>query len=131
MNVNFEEVIINAIKNKWTGRIIFLGLGGIVRVVFIEGKIKDVDSTWDSSPKELERIKEWKEGRILLKELKSSEIEKYKKVSKNCQKEIEENSNFCSNCGYKIKNVKICSNCGYENNLIDRFCKKLRYSPTN
>jgi hypothetical protein len=46
MNVNFEEVIINAIKNKWTGRIIFLGpQGGIVRVVFVEGKIKDVDST--------------------------------------------------------------------------------------
>lgn len=56
--------------------------GVLVRVVFVEGKIKDVDSTWDSSPKELERIKEWKEGRILLKELKSSEIEKYKKVSK-------------------------------------------------
>jgi predicted nucleic acid-binding Zn ribbon protein len=46
----------------------------------------------------------------------------------HCQKEIEENSNFCSNCGYKIKNVKICPNCGYENNLIDRFCKKCGYS---
>jgi len=68
MNVNFEEVIINAIKNKFTGRIIFLGpQGDVVRVVFVEGKIKDVDSTWDSSPKELERIKEWKEGKILLK----------------------------------------------------------------
>ena len=45
--------------------------GGIVRVVFIEGKIKDVDSTWDSSPKELERIKEWKEGvQIVKKKLK-------------------------------------------------------------
>jgi hypothetical protein len=59
MNVNFEEVIINAIiKNKFTGRIIFLGpQGGIVR---------------NSSPKELERIKEWKEGRILLKVSKLS-----------------------------------------------------------
>ena len=58
MNVDFEEVIINAIKNKFTGRIIFLGpQGGIVR---------------NSSPKQLERIKEWKEGRILLKVSKLS-----------------------------------------------------------
>jgi hypothetical protein len=58
MNVNFEEVIINAIKNKFTGRIIFLvPQGGIVR---------------NSSPKELERIKEWKKGRILLKMSKLS-----------------------------------------------------------
>jgi len=100
MNVNFEEVIINAIKNKWTGRIIFLGLGGIVRVVFIEGKIKDVDSTWDSSPKELERIKEWKEGvQIVKKKLKKTLI-------------------F----------AQIVDNCCYENNLIDRFFKKCEYS---
>jgi len=46
----------------------------------------------------------------------------------HCQKEIEENSNFCSNCGYKIKNVKICPNCGYENNLVDKFCKKCGFS---
>jgi len=34
MNVNFEEVIINAIKNKWTGSIIFLGPRGYSKSCF-------------------------------------------------------------------------------------------------
>ncbi len=133
MKVNFQEVILNAISSKFSGRLIFIGPeGGVVRVVFIEGKIKEVDSTWGYGSNELEKLKLWGEGNVITKELNQKEIEKYKAsptieykfTCPNCGNEIPLITNFCPECGYQIRNVKICSNCGFENPPNAKFCEK-------
>lgn len=133
MRFDFQSTIFNAIKTKFTGRLIFVRPeGGVVRVVFIEGKIKDVDSTWGYGPNELERIKEWKEGSVITKEISEKEIEKYrvlpdivfKFTCPNCGYEIPIDVNFCPECGYQIRNVKVCLNCGFENPPDAKFCEK-------
>jgi len=133
MKTNFQDAILNAINTKFTGRLIFMGPeGGVVRVVFIEGKIKEVDSTWGYGPKELDKIKEWKEGNVISKELSERDIERYKGfisiefkfTCPNCGHEIPANTNFCPECGHQIKNVKVCLNCGFENPIDAKFCEK-------
>lgn len=49
-----------------------------------------------------------------------------------CTEEIDDNSKFCSNCGYKIpdkktksqskKTVIYCKNCGQKNDVNEKFC---------
>ncbi|MEO0212747.1 MAG: zinc ribbon domain-containing protein [candidate division WOR-3 bacterium] len=133
MKVNFQEAIYNAISSKFTGRLVFMGPeGGVVRVVFVEGKIKEVDSTWGYGSKELEKLEIWKEGSVITKELTQKEIEKYKAsptieykfVCPNCKNEIPINTNFCPECGYQVRNVKVCLNCGFENPPNAKFCEK-------
>lgn len=76
--VDFEKFLKDAIKKKYTGRLIFTGPeGGVVRVVLVKGKIKDVDSTWDYTPKELERLKVWKKGSVIARSLSEAELKKY------------------------------------------------------
>ena len=48
------------------------------KVAFIDGRIKEVDSTWSVGAKELEKIKKWKEGNVIAKDLNEKEIEKLK-----------------------------------------------------
>ncbi len=133
MKVDFQEAIFNAISSKFTGRLIFIGPeGGVVRVVFIDGKIKEVDSTWGFGAKELEKLKVWKEGNVLTKELSEREVEKYKALPSieyklncpNCGHEIPLNTNFCPECGYQVRDVKICLNCGFENPVDAKFCER-------
>ncbi len=133
MKTDFNSEIQKAINSKWTGRLIFMGPdGGVVRVAFIDGKIKEVDSTWGVGAKELERIKKWKEGNVIAKDLNEKEIEKLKVLSDieykfncpNCGFEIPINTNFCPECGYQIRNVKVCLNCGFENPSDAKFCEK-------
>ena len=47
-------------------------------MAFIDGRIKEVDSTWGVGAKELEKIKKWKEGNVIAKDLNEKEIEKLK-----------------------------------------------------
>lgn len=76
--VDFEKFLKDAIKKKYTGRLIFTGPeGGVVRVVLVKGRIKDVDSTWDYTPKELERLKVWKKGSVIARSLSEAELKKY------------------------------------------------------
>ncbi len=133
MKTDFNSEIQKAINSKWTGRLIFIGPeGGVVRVAFIDGRIKEVDSTWGVGSKELEKIKKWKEGNVIAKELNEKEIEKlkvlpdieYKFSCPNCGFEIPINTNFCPECGFQIRNVKVCLNCGFENPTDAKFCEK-------
>ena len=133
MKTDFNSEIQKAINSKWTGRLIFIGPeGGVVRVAFIDGRIKEVDSTWGVGAKELEKIKKWKEGNVIAKELNEKEIEKikvlpdieYKFNCPNCSFEIPINTNFCPECGYQIRNVKVCLNCSFENPPDAKFCEK-------
>lgn len=133
MKTDFNSEIQKAINSRWTGRLVFIGPeGGVVRVAFIDGKIKEVDSTWDVGAKELERVKKWKEGNVIAKDLNEKEIEKlkvlpeieYKFNCPNCSFEIPINTNFCPECGYQIRNVKVCLNCGFENPSDAKFCEK-------
>ncbi len=76
--VDFEKFLKSAIKKKYTGRLIFTGPeGGVVRVVLVKGRIKDVDSTWDYTPKELQRLKVWKKGSVIARSLSEAELKKY------------------------------------------------------
>jgi ribosomal protein L40E len=133
MKTDFNSEIQKAINSKWTGRLIFIGPeGGVVRVAFIDGRIKEVDSTWGVGAKELEKIKKWKEGNVIAKDLNEKEIEKlkvlpdieYKFNCPNCSFEIPINTNFCPECGYQIRDVKVCLNCGFENPPDAKFCEK-------
>ncbi|MCX7948070.1 MAG: zinc ribbon domain-containing protein [candidate division WOR-3 bacterium] len=133
MKSDFQSVIFNAIKTKFTGRLIFVRPeGGVVRVLFVEGKIKDVDSTWGYGSKELERIREWQESSVITKEISEKELEKYrvlpdivfKFTCPDCGHEIPIDVNFCPECGYQIRNVKVCLNCGFENPSDAKFCEK-------
>ncbi len=133
MKIDFQEAILNAINSKFTGRLIFIGPeGGVVRVVFVDGKIKEVDSTWGFGSNELEKLKVWKEGNVLTKELSEKEVEKYKASPSieyklncpNCGHEVPLNTNFCPECGYQVRNVKVCLNCSFENPVDAKFCER-------
>jgi len=41
---------------------------------------------------------------------------------KNCNTEINDDSKFCSNCGYRINSKILCSNCGSEIEDSTKFC---------
>jgi len=68
MKTDFNSEIQKAINSKWTGRLIFIGPeGGVVRVAFIDGRIKEVDSTGVLVLRSLKKLKSGKKVMLLLR----------------------------------------------------------------
>lgn len=44
------------------------------------------------------------------------------KCCPNCGSNVEENDNFCMQCGYNLHESNMCPNCGYNTNAGDKFC---------
>lgn len=81
IQTNFLKILEKAINEKFTGSLVFLGpQGGIVRVVFIDGKIKHIDSTWGYGKSELEKLKVWNFGTCLIKTLTQKDKDEFSKM---------------------------------------------------
>ncbi len=81
IQANFEKILEKAINEQFTGSLVFLGPnGGVVRVIFIEGKIKHIDSTWGYGKGELEKLRIWGLGTCLIKALNEKDKETFSKM---------------------------------------------------
>jgi hypothetical protein len=81
IQANFIKVLEKALNEKFTGSIVFMGpSGGVVRIVFINGAIKHVDSTWGYGINEIEKLKIWGAGTCLIKELTHKDKEQFSKL---------------------------------------------------
>jgi hypothetical protein len=71
---DFAEILKNALAEISEGKIEFRGpTEGFVSVIFIEGDILLIDSTWGTGNDELQRIYDWKEGTCILKDITPEE----------------------------------------------------------
>jgi hypothetical protein len=71
---NFAEILKKALAEMPEGKIDFLGpMDGSVSVVFIQGDIILVDSTWGTGNNELQRIYEWETGTCVIKDISHEE----------------------------------------------------------
>jgi hypothetical protein len=71
---NFAEILKKALAEMPEGKIDFLGpMDGSVSVVFIQGDIIFVDSTWGTGNNELQRIYEWETGTCVIKDISHEE----------------------------------------------------------
>lgn len=71
---NFVEILKKALVEVPEGKIDFLGPEeGSVSVIFIQGEILFVESTWGTGNDELQRIYEWEEGSYVIKDLSAEE----------------------------------------------------------
>jgi len=71
---DFVEILKKTLVEIPEGKIEFLGpTEGSVSVIFIDGEILLVDSTWGAGNDELQRIYEWKTGNCVIKDLTAEE----------------------------------------------------------
>ena len=71
---DFVEILKNALAEIREGKIEFRGpMEGFVSVIFIEGDILLIDSTWGTGNDELQRIYDWKNGTCILKDITPEE----------------------------------------------------------
>jgi hypothetical protein len=71
---DFAEILKNALADMREGMIEFRGpTEGFVSVIFIEGDIRLIESTWGTGNDELQRIHDWKEGTCILKDITPEE----------------------------------------------------------
>jgi hypothetical protein len=67
---NFAEILKKALVEMPEGKIDFRGpANGLVSVIFIEGDILLVDSTWGTGKNELQRILDWGTGTCVIRDL--------------------------------------------------------------
>jgi hypothetical protein len=71
---NFVEILKKALAEMPEGKIEFRGpTDGFVSVIFIDGDILLIDSTWGTGNDQLQRIYDWKTGTCVIKDLTSEE----------------------------------------------------------
>jgi hypothetical protein len=71
---DFIDILKNALAEMREGKIEFRGpTEGFVSVIFIEGDILLIDSTWGTGNDELQRIRDWKNGTCILKDITPEE----------------------------------------------------------
>lgn len=71
---DFVEILNNALAEIREGKIEFRGPAeGFVSVIFIEGDILLIESTWGTGNDQLQRIHDWKNGTCILKDITPEE----------------------------------------------------------
>jgi hypothetical protein len=71
---DFVEILKKALAEMPEGKIVFRGpTDGFVSVIFIDGDILLIDSTWGTGNEQLQRIYDWKTGTCVIKDLTSEE----------------------------------------------------------
>jgi hypothetical protein len=73
---DFVEILKKALAEMTEGKIEFRGpADGFVSVIFIDGDILLIDSTWGTGNDQLQRIYDWKTGTCVIKDLTTEEKE--------------------------------------------------------